>query len=99
MSRSHLANRRDANDDELRVFAERIGWKLFPVNDHCDYFALRRGVWYALEIKNPNCQGHADEFTRDERRFMADVAACGGRILLWRTKDDVLRDSNARVSA
>lgn len=99
MSRSSLANRRDNNDHELKQFAERIGWQLFPVTEYCDYFGLRRGVWYAIEIKNPNCQGHADEFTYDERNFMAKVAACGGRILLWRTKDDILRDSNARVSA
>ena len=33
MSRSNLANRRDANDPELKQFAERIGWQLFPVTE------------------------------------------------------------------
>lgn len=99
MSMPKYAARRDNNDAELKQFAERLGWKLFPLDQPCDYMALRRGVWYALEIKNPDCEGHADEFTRDERKFMADVAACGGRVLLWRTREDVLRDSNARVSA
>lgn len=97
--RSALANRRDNNDGELRQFAERIGWLLFPMNEYCDYFGVRRGVWYAIEIKNPDCAGHADEFTYDERNFMAKVAAVGGRILLWRTKEDIMRDSGARVSA
>jgi len=60
--------------------------------------ALRRGVWYALEIKNPDCQGHADEYTYDQRKFMAEVAAVGGRVLVWRSKSDVLADSNARMS-
>lgn len=99
MTTHRYAARRDNNDPELVTFARRIGWELFPVKEYCDYFGLRRGVWYAVEIKNPDCEGHADEFTRDERNFMAKVAACGGRILLWRTKDDVLRDSNARISA
>lgn len=99
MALNRYAARRDANDNELKVFAERLGWRLWQLKEPCDYLALRRGVWYALEIKNPECEGHKDEFTYDERKFMAEVAACGGRILLWRTKDDVIRDSNARISA
>lgn len=100
MGLNRYAARRDGNDnDELRTFAERLGWRLWSLKEPCDYLGLRRGRWYTIEIKNPHCEGHADEFTYDERKFMAEVAACGGSILLWRTKDDIIRDSNARVSA
>lgn len=60
---------------------------------------LRRGKWHVVEIKNPAKEGHADEFTYDQRKFRAEVFACGGKLLTWRTKDDVFRDSNARISA
>lgn len=90
---------RDNNEPEVIGFARKIGWRFWKLDQPCDWLALRRGVWYALEIKNPDCQGHADEYTMDQRKFMAEVAACGGRVLVWRTKDDVLAASNARVSA
>lgn len=99
MSLRRYAARRDANDNELKVFAERLGWRLWQLAKPCDYLGLRRGQWFAIEIKNPDCEGHADEFTNDEKKFIAEVAQVGGRVMLWRTKDDVIRDSNGRVSA
>jgi hypothetical protein len=99
MSLHRRAARRDNNDPELRTFAERMGWRLWQLKEPCDYIGLRRGVWFAIEIKNPDCEGHKDEFTYDEKKFIAEVSAVGGRILLWRTKDDVIRDSQARISA
>lgn len=99
MSMPHHAARRDAAEPELVKFARQFGWRLWKLDKPCDWLALRRGVWYALEIKDPAKQGHADEYTHDQRKFMAEVAAVGGRVLVWRCKDDVLADSNARVSA
>jgi hypothetical protein len=93
------AARRDVNDSELKVFAERVGWKLWKLDTPCDYLGLRRGVWWPIEIKDPDKEGHADEFTYDQRKFMAETFACGGRVLVWRTKEDVMRDSNARTTA
>jgi hypothetical protein len=99
MSLRRYATRRDANEPELVGFARDLGWRLWKLDKPADWIALRRGRWEVVEIKNPDCEGHADEFTYDERKFIAEVAAVGGRILLWRTKDDVIRDSNAKVTA
>lgn len=99
MSLYRRAARKDANDPELKTFAERLGWRLFEIRTPCDYIGLRRGVWHTIEIKNPDCEGHADEFTDDEKRFIATVAQAGGTVLLWRTKQDVTRDSDGRISA
>lgn len=91
--------RRDNNDHDLVTFARQFGWRCWKLDQPCDYLALRRGVWYALEIKNPECEGHAEEYTYDQRKFLAEVAAVGGRVLVWRTRGDVMQASNARVSA
>jgi len=99
MGLNRHAARRDNNDGDLRKFAERLGWRLWPLKEPCDYLGLRRGEFHAVEIKNPDCEGHADEFTADEIKFMTEVKNCGGRILVWRRESDVLRDSGARVSA
>ena len=93
------ANRRDANEPELIEFAKRLGWRFWKMHEPADWLGLRRGVWHVAEIKNPNQEGHADEYTAQQKIFMADVFACGGKVLVWRTKEDVMRDSNARQSA
>lgn len=91
--------RRDNNEPEVIKFAGNIGWKFWKLSQPCDWLGLRRGQWFTVEVKNPNQEGHADEYTPAQRKFMADVAACGGRVLVWRSKEDVMRDSGARVSA
>lgn len=103
---SKYAQRRDRNEPELVQFAKRLGWRLWQIQTPrttddlaLDWAGLRRGVWHIIEIKHPDCEGHADEFTAQEKIFMADVFACGGKILVWRTKECVMRDSNARQSA
>jgi hypothetical protein len=93
------ANRRDNNEEPLIELAKRLGWTFWQMNDPADWLALRRGVWYVLEIKNPDCEGHADEFTGKQVIFHADVKARGGKVLVWRTEEDVLRDSSSRRSA
>jgi hypothetical protein len=99
MSRNRYALRRDHAEPELVKLAAGLGWRLWKLHEPADWLALRRGVWHVVEIKDPAKEGHADEFTYDQRKFRAEVFACGGRLLTWRTKDDVFNDSNARVSA
>ena|SRR5688572_21578978 len=93
------ALRRDANEGPLIALAKNLGWQFWPLYQPADWLALRRGVWHVVEIKDPAKEGHADEFTYEQRKFRAEVFACNGRLLVWRTKDDVFRDSNARASA
>jgi len=99
MTMPRYAARRDNNEPEVIAFAKLIGWRLWSLGKPCDWLGLRRGAWHTIEVKNPNQEGHADEYTPDQRKFMAEVAACGGRVLVWRTKEDVMQDSGARASA
>lgn len=86
--------RRDNNESEVIRAAERIGWMFWIMHSPADWLALRRGVWHVVEIKNPDCEGRADEYTPQQKIFRRDVYARGGRVLVWRTVDDVIRDSN-----
>lgn len=99
MAMPRHAARRDSVEPELVTFARRIGWELWKLDTPCDWLGLRRGTWYAIEIKDPDKRGHADEFTYDQRRFLADVAARGGRVLVWYVREDIMRDSGARATA
>lgn len=99
MGMPKYAARRDVVEPELVKYARQFGWRLWKLDQPCDWLGLRRGVYYPIEIKDPAKQGHADEFTMDQKKFMAEVFAVGGRILVWRTKEDVMLDSGARVSA
>ena len=100
------AQRRDNNEPELIRLAKRLGWRCWQVQVPrnaddlaCDWIGLRRGVWRTIEIKNPDCQGHADEYTALERMFIAEAHKYGGEVLIWRTVEDVMRDSQARQTA
>ncbi len=68
---------------------------MFKLNEWGDWLGLRRGRWEIIEIKNPIKEGHADEYTAKQKIFHTDVKNMGGRILIWRTDADVLRDSGA----
>lgn len=101
-----FAQRRDHNEPELIKFAKLLGWYFKGVaaprsktDLPSDWVGLFRGKWHVIEIKNPDKEGHANEFTDGQREFHADVFSRGGRILVWRTKEDVTGDSQARVSA
>jgi hypothetical protein len=93
------AARRDAVEPELVTLARSLGWWLIRLEEPCDWLACRRGVWYPLEIKNPESQGHADEFTPAQVIFHGDASARRAPVLIWRTADDVCRDSASKVVA
>lgn len=96
MPTPRYAARRDNNEPELVTLATRLGWRLWKMHEPVDWLGLRRGKWHVIEIKNPDCEGHADEYTPQQRIFLRDVHNCGGRVLVWRTIDDVVSDSNSR---
>lgn len=99
MSMPKYAARRDNNESPLVLLAQRLGWWLTKLNEPCDWLGWRRGQWHAIEIKNPDCEGHADEFTAKQLQFHVEAAKRGAQVLIWRTDDDVLQSSNARNSA
>lgn len=99
MGMPKYAARRDKVEPEVIEFAGKLGWKFWELKTPCDWLGLRRGQWFTIEVKDPAKEGHADEFTQPQRAFLAEVARCGGRVLVWRSKEDVMRDSGARVNA
>lgn len=91
--------RRDHNDHPLKELAERLGWWLHKLDQPSDYLGLFRGHWFPIEIKNPELEGHANEFTQQQKIFHREAHLRGAQILIWRAAEDVYRDSGARRSA
>jgi hypothetical protein len=93
------ANRRDENDPVLAKGARALGWWLIKTDKPGDYLGGYRGAWYIVEIKNPEKHGHADEFTEDQKEFHVEAYRRNLPVLVWRTVEDVYRDSQARRCA
>lgn len=93
------AARRDLNEPELVRVARKLHWRLWKMHEPSDFLGLHRGVWHPIEIKNPEYEGQASEFTAQQKLFHTDVKNCGGRVLVWRTELDVINDSQGRVGA
>ena len=90
---------RDANEDELVKVAKQLGaqwWQAPPF----DGWVLHRGVWLGpTEIKMPEREGLAHEYTPQQKRFIAWAKANNAPHLTWRTAADVIERLGGRVSA
>lgn len=94
MSMPKYAAKRDANEPEVIKFARRLGWGLWKLDEPCDWLGCRRGTWYPIEIK-----GEDGTLTANQQIFHRDAFNMGAQVLVWKSTDDVLRDSQARRSA
>lgn len=92
------AGRRDLNESPLIEVARQLGWWMIKQDKPTDWLGWFR-IWHVVEIKNPDCEGHADEYTPKQKRFHKEAKERGAPILVWRTENDILRDSQARRSA
>lgn len=99
MSMNRFAKRRDKNEPELVKFAERLGAWMIRIDQPCDWLLWFRGNWQLVEIKDPACQGHSEEFTVAQRIFRAEALRRGAMLIVWRTERDVLSTLGAKVSA
>lgn len=92
---SYKKNNRDGNELPLIEHAQRLGarWRQGPP---LDGWLLFRGSWLPVEIKLPEREGTANEYTALQKRFFTFCREYGGKWLTWRTKDDVERDLGAR---
>lgn len=90
-------NTRDANEAELVGLAARLGgaWREDGPLDGW-IFVPRLARWMPVEIKRPEREGLADEYTKGQRQFIAWAKAHGAPWWVWRTSEDVLRDLGAR---
>lgn len=93
------AKRRDDVEPELVKLARKLGAWLIKLDEPCDWLMWYRGRWELVEIKDPSCEGHADEFTPAQRAFRAEAFRRGAKLIVWRTTDDILKSLNGRVAA
>jgi hypothetical protein len=92
------ANPRDANELALLAVAQQLGaqWLEAPPLDGWIWW---RGLWLPVEIKLPEREGQAYEYTPAQKRFMSWCRLRNARWLVWRNDADVIRDLSGRVSA
>lgn len=78
--------------------AESFG--AFSVNDGpLDWWIFWRGAWHLTEIKDPKRKGHKHEYTKAQKKLLADLQERAIPVWIWRTREDVLRDFDARETA
>lgn len=91
--------RRDANDSELAMLAAGLGAWLTRTDWPTDYLCFFRGQWDLVEIKDPDKEGWSSEFTPAQKAFRAEAVRRGARLIVWRTRLDVLAYVGAREAA
>lgn len=91
-------NHRDSNEAPLVKLAQRLGAQ-WCEEGPLDGWVWWRNVWLPVEIKLPEREGLANEYTPRQKRFFTRCRTMGARWLTWRTEDDVLNDlSGKRVA-
>lgn len=93
-----FANPRDANEDELLKVALKLGGQWLEQGP-LDGWVFWRGIWLPVEIKRPEREGYADEYTPAQKRFFRWCQQHNARWLTWRTPADVIRDLSGHRAA
>ena len=93
------AARRDNVELELIRFARQLGAWLVQTDWPCDWILWWRGHWELVEIKDPEKEGHKDEFTPAQWEFRKEAQERGARLVIWRRDADVLATLNATRGA
>lgn len=65
------AARQDSNQPELVLALRKIGAKVYHIGKPLDLLIGYRGKTLILECKRLDKKGHADEFTKEQRDFLA----------------------------
>jgi hypothetical protein len=98
MSMPRYAAKRDAKESDLVILARELG-AYWICAAPLDGWLWWRGFWRLVEVKNPACEGHKDEYTPDQLKLMMSLRERGIAWHVWRTEADVYRDLGARRSA
>lgn len=93
-------DKRDGNEHELVAFAKNFGahYRIGPPLDGWLWIP-RQARWIPVEIKLPEREGLAHEYTPLQRRFLSFCKETGAPWFVWRNKDDVTRDLGGRRAA
>jgi hypothetical protein len=89
---------RDSNEDPLIALAERLGAHILMCGP-LDFWVFVRGAWYPVEVKRPEREGAAREYTKLQRNFFRWCQLRNAPWHVWRTETDVMRTLGAKVSA
>lgn len=97
------AAKRDNAEPALVVLARELGLPMWldPPLDWWTCIKTASGLhfWCPVEIKNPKKEGHANEYTKKQKRFIKFKDQHGLPMLTWRCEDDVFKAARARVAA
>lgn len=93
------AKRRDIVEPELVKLARTLGAWMIKLDEPCDWLMWYRGNWQPVEVKDPSCEGHADEFTSAQLGFFGEAFRRGAKIVVWRTRENVIQTLNGRIAA
>ena len=93
------AKRRDIVEPDLIKLARTLGAWMIKLDEPTDWLMWYRGRWEPVEVKDPSCEGHADEFTPAQRAFRAEAFRRGAKLIVWRTRENVIETLNGRVAA
>lgn len=90
---------RDSNEPALVKIARQLGAGWYQSHP-LDGWVLHRGVWLGpSEIKMPEREGLAHEYTPAQKRFLTWAIANRAPHFTWRTEEDVYKTLGARRSA
>lgn len=84
-------HRPDSNQSDLVDLFESVGGKWVPyANKPFDGWAYHAAFGYMpVEIKKPEREGHANEYTERQRKVMTRMRLLGMPWLVWRNDEDV----------
>lgn len=97
------AAKRDNAEPALVLLARELGLPMWldPPLDWWTCIKTSTGLhyWCPVEIKNPKKEGHANEYTKKQKRFIKFKDQHGLPMLTWRCEDDVFKAARARIAA
>lgn len=93
----HSHNTRDANEQDVLDIALKLGavWREGPPLDGW-VWVPRLAKWMPVEIKLPEREGTAREYTSAQKKFFSWCRQYNAPWWVWRTDLDVERDLGAR---
>jgi hypothetical protein len=90
--------RRDNNEPALLSVVEPLGG-FWLQSGPMDGWLWDRRSWHLCEVKRPDKEGWAHEFTADQKKLIVRLNERNVRYHVLRTPDDVLKLLNARQTA
>lgn len=95
----YTIHRKDENHDTLVEIAEQFGGYFIvapPLDGWLYSTRINLGGWLPVEIKRADREGHKNEYTPKQRKFIEACKLIEAPYRTWRSADDVKADLNQR---